>query len=434
MVALWDADPAYCFSDNDMLIQCGIGDRIRKWKDTDGVHTLTQGWSVGGVFLAFVDGKYVARWDGGDAYFSCSTVNAAVPDAATVACRYDLDPLGVHARPNRWKIINTRNDQEGWDSFVNDFAYPSTFRNPRIEELAPVPDVGRHTLMYRSSATVWNRRLDGVQVNSTAAYSAGDAFYLGIYYATGDYPAFVLYDNAISDEDAEDLETWLEERLPARVLPFSLTWNDAATYPAVKIPVGANTARVQLWGGGGGGGGAQVGVDSGGGGGGGGAYSEKTIEVVPGESISVIVGAGGAGGAGIGDGTAGGYSSITADAVLASGGGEGGSGDNSGSGGTGGGSGGGIGDIKYSGGDGAEAADTENAAGGGSSAGPAADGVAASSSTGATAPTGGGNGGNGAATPTAGQAPGGGGGGAQFDGAGTGAAGAPGKAIITYSQ
>lgn len=93
------------------------------------------------------------------------------------------------------------------------------------------------------------------------------------------------------------------------------------------VPSRVTTMLVELYGGGGGGG-AECGGAAGGGGGAG-AFSRSVIEVSPGSTLSVDVGAGGAGGSGSSDnGTAGASTSIFlgTTALVFANGGEGGQG------------------------------------------------------------------------------------------------------------
>ncbi len=77
------------------------------------------------------------------------------------------------------------------------------------------------------------------------------------------------------------------------------------------VPAGVRKLLIEAWGGGGGGGGGTGGAAcSGGAGGGGGGYGKVIVDVTPGESAAVAVGAGGGGGAVGGAGGPGGLSSI----------------------------------------------------------------------------------------------------------------------------
>lgn len=271
-----------------------------------------------------------------------------------------------------------------------------------------------------------------------------------------------------------------------------VTWEDATTIgvgtqtftsnDTFVVPAGVTSLLVEACGGGGGGGGGGTGSGSGGGGGGGGApVFSRVVTVVPGETITIVIGTGGAGGA---IGTVGvvGVSTTlvgsTSGALLtAIGGGFGGDGfdDLAGAGSDGGnsiGAGGGGGDGTVTGGGGGggstgpggtsligSARSGSNGGGGaggntstaGSSGGPTVMFVTAAAG-GSTAASGGGGGGggsgfgiggaggNGAATPTAGTAAaantgggGGGGGGSGDAGAGAaGAAGGSGKVILRW--
>lgn len=100
------------------------------------------------------------------------------------------------------------------------------------------------------------------------------------------------------------------------------------------VPDEIKRISIEAWGGGGGGGGDD---GNGGRGGGGGGYVKKNFSVVPGETLTIIVGAGGAGGASGGScGSNGGASSVSLGGVqiLSTNGGNAGCGDSGGVGGS----------------------------------------------------------------------------------------------------
>ena len=121
---------------------------------------------------------------------------------------------------------------------------------------------------------------------------------------------------------------------------FPSAGNVAFTTPGTyrfTVPPGVTSLNVDLVAGGGGGGGAmEVGNGDGGGGGGSGGYlSGSTLNVVPGEILTIVVGAGGIGGPYVGrtetapGGNAGEASSITGSLEsLSATGGDGGTGGN----------------------------------------------------------------------------------------------------------
>ena len=202
------------------------------------------------------------------------------------------------------------------------------------------------------------------------------------------------------------------------------------------VPDNVNQITVESWGAGGRGGSVTTGgVNAGRGGGGGGAYVSSTLLVIPGEVLTVRVGAGATGTA------AGGNSWVrrgTNDLVRAVGGGSVGDVTAGASGGSGAAS---FGDIRFSGGDGASGTSSgiRLGGGGGSSAGIAASGLSATDATGAVAPAGGGSGGDGrtgsSGDGSPGVVPGGGGGGSMRDGRGSrpeGGAGADGRVVIRF--
>lgn len=182
--------------------------------------------------------------------------------------------------------------------------------------------------------------------------------------------------------------------------------------PGTYYFVVSDTTRMtfEVWGGGGRGGGKDSG-SGGGGGGGGGAYARKTIDLVEGDRIDIVVGAGG----GVGSDINGGISEVKLNnsVFLKAAGGKGVV-NNTNVGGAGGAVEDCEGDIIRSGGNGGNVSGS-NGGGGGSSGGPAANGENASGSTGGIAPPNGGNGANGrtsAGHGVDGSPPGGGGGGA----------------------
>lgn len=206
-----------------------------------------------------------------------------------------------------------------------------------------------------------------------------------------------------------------------------------------QVPAGVYQINVKSWGAGGGGGGggsAQPGGDGGGAG-----YTNSTLSVTPGETLTIRVGGSGSGGAVVGTvssgGGGGGYSGVfrnTTSLIIAAGGGGGGGGDNQagapagGAGGVGGGSNGGSG----SGGGGSVTGGSGGTQSAGGSAGSGAGSPTAGSSlaggdgghlTGSRIPGGTNGGGRGGGGDSGIYRSGGGGGGAGYYGGGGGGAG-----------
>lgn len=76
------------------------------------------------------------------------------------------------------------------------------------------------------------------------------------------------------------------------------------------VPSGVSSVYARVWGAGGGGGGCTTNAGAGSGGGGG-EYREGALSVLPGQTVTIVVGSGGAGGAAGVNGTAGTLSSVT---------------------------------------------------------------------------------------------------------------------------
>jgi len=219
----------------------------------------------------------------------------------------------------------------------------------------------------------------------------------------------------------------------------SVTYSSSDTW---ICPAGVTTVSVECWGGGGPGGNGKgfLGRTGMGGGGAGGAYARSTINVTPGTSYTVTVGAQQASGL---QGNPSWFSSSST--VFAEGGAQGNPGtatissNKFGTGGTGSKS-SSIGTVTFKGGDGYTSSSTTVSTGGGGSAGNASNGISATSATGAAAVTGGGAGGNGASGHDQGGTqgsllgPGGGGGGAWAIGSTNqgGGFGAAGQVKLTY--
>ncbi|HXB40794.1 MAG TPA: hypothetical protein VNZ49_09655, partial [Bacteroidia bacterium] len=83
------------------------------------------------------------------------------------------------------------------------------------------------------------------------------------------------------------------------------TYNYTGANQTFVVPCGVFSATVQVWGGGGGGGGTD-GSGTPATGGGGGAYATSVLALVPGNTLTMIVGGGGAAGPGCTSGTGGG--------------------------------------------------------------------------------------------------------------------------------
>ena len=216
------------------------------------------------------------------------------------------------------------------------------------------------------------------------------------------------------------------------------------------VPAGVTSIIVKAWGGGGGGGGG--GTSGVGGDGGGGGYSQATLSVTPGETLTVYVGGGGGGGLHNGftagysgqGGGGGGFSGVyrgATELIMAGAGGGGGGGDNSistpgGAGGAGGGTTADDGGVSSNAGGGSGGSDSaagaggvslgvynDGAAGSGHSGGAGGDGLAAEGADG-SGPAGGANGGGAGGTDDVGgngYGAGGGGGGGLYGGGGGGA-------------
>ena len=183
------------------------------------------------------------------------------------------------------------------------------------------------------------------------------------------------------------------------------------------VPDGVRKIFCKVYGGGGGGGGgASSNINWAGVGGAGGGYTEGYIDVIPGDSISIVVGGGGSGGSSGGNGSQGGDSSVGVD-LFAYGG---------------------------SGGNYQQSSDTFQSIGGGYLGGNGYNGGGGDIVKSAPSPLAiggaggncGGDGGQGgvstSTTPGPAVAPGGGGGGAAGAGGVSGANGAPGRVVIFY--
>ncbi len=205
---------------------------------------------------------------------------------------------------------------------------------------------------------------------------------------------------------------------------YAQTYSIAGTYTWV-CPEGVTSITVECWGGGGG---CGTSYSRAGGGAGGGAYASSILNVVPGNSYTVIVGSGGS------IGNNGNYSSFGSGPLVRAAGGTRGE-DGYGVGGTVANS---IGTIRFAGGNGGSRYSSDRTGGGGGgSATSTANGSNGSDGSyydGGTGGAGQGNGGNGGDQDQSGGtgiAPGGGGGGRGHDGSSSGT-GADGQVIITY--
>ncbi len=205
---------------------------------------------------------------------------------------------------------------------------------------------------------------------------------------------------------------------------ISETFSSAGTY-TWTCPTGITSIKVECWGGGGG---CGTSYSRAGGGAGGGAYASSILNVVPGNSYTVIVGSGGS------IGNNGNYSSFGSGPLVRAAGGTRGE-DGYGVGGTVANS---IGTIRFAGGNGGSRYSSDRTGGGGGgSATPTANGSNGSNGSyydGGAGGAGQGNGGNGGDRNSPGGTgitPGGGGGGRGYDGSSSGT-GADGQVIITY--
>ena len=220
------------------------------------------------------------------------------------------------------------------------------------------------------------------------------------------------------------------------------TYTTASSFMWV-CPPNVTSVQVQCWGAGGGGGNSNNNFINGGHGGGGGAFSQTTINVIPGTTYYLSVGQGGAGApissttlAGNGGDTWFNTTNIIPtnnSGVLAKGGLRGPN-NTSVTINNGGPSSSGFGTIKYQGGNGYTGT-LSGGGGGGSSAGINSNGVNSISFLGASAPTGGGNGGDGSNSVNGlpGISPGGGGGGSDDFSNKSGGNGANGQIKLTYT-
>src|SRR3989344_3109 len=190
------------------------------------------------------------------------------------------------------------------------------------------------------------------------------------------------------------------------------------------VPVGVTSITVKAWGAGGGGGSDSAAGGPTAGAGGGGGFAQATINVTPGETLTIEVGTGGAGAAAQGGGNGGGYTAIKRGStylVQAGAGGGGGGMNQAGAGGAGGGASGIIGtngQTAVAGGPGTDSAGGAGGAGGTSGTNGAAGVANAGGNGGATGSGGAGGTGAGGAGGTAAAGGGAGGGGGRFGGCG----------------
>lgn len=121
-------------------------------------------------------------------------------------------------------------------------------------------------------------------------------------------PGAIRFSSANGSLEVSDGIAWYPVTLGAAISPAGTAEFTAAGTQSFVVPAGVTRLTVDIWGGGGGGGGKSPGLDSptsgtcnsgtpgysgGGGGGASGSAGRFAIDVTPGESLTVIVGAGG---------------------------------------------------------------------------------------------------------------------------------------------
>ncbi|KKQ60711.1 MAG: hypothetical protein US83_C0013G0001, partial [Candidatus Falkowbacteria bacterium GW2011_GWC2_38_22] len=183
--------------------------------------------------------------------------------------------------------------------------------------------------------------------DSTAYANHGDQYgnneFIAKIYQGQDFDGANDYLN-IADNNSLDLTSamtmsfWMNGEIGTEPVASSSVYTSAGTQ-TFTVPVGVTKITVKAWGaGGGGGGGANGGAETNrnpGGDGGGGGYILSTINVVPGETLTIAVGGGGGGGAYNADassgGGGGGRTAVlrSTSLLLAAGGGAGGGGGSS---------------------------------------------------------------------------------------------------------
>ena len=96
----------------------------------------------------------------------------------------------------------------------------------------------------------------------------------------------ILYSNALSTEQRQQVEGYLAWKWGFNPLPFYTTFSYTGALQSYVVPAGATSTYVYMWGAGGGG-------LNGGNEGGAGAYIQGALATTPGETLSILVGGGG---------------------------------------------------------------------------------------------------------------------------------------------
>jgi hypothetical protein len=215
-LAVWlQAGPTWCFSDDAGTTPSTDGGVVAVWKDRSGnARNFVQATGAARPLLVLSGATWVVRFDGTDDALSGGDLSAAFPSAGTVGWRADITDA------QDFTVFATAAN-DSWDNFQAGNSYPGTLRAVRVDSQPIIPGSGKRTVVQRSSASGWTRRVGGTQdISAAAGHSGGAAWTIGRCagqvnrYAAADVAGLVAYTAAVTDAQAALIETYLASLLP----------------------------------------------------------------------------------------------------------------------------------------------------------------------------------------------------------------------------
>jgi hypothetical protein len=191
-------------------------DPVGTWKARNAAVYFSAVSTSGRPTLQFDAGKPYLLFDGVDDRLSAGDLSASFPSAGTLAWRADPDDAEPDA-DSGYAVVRTANN-DSWDNFQGAASFPGQLLTTRLDT-QPIVPATRHTVVIRSSASAWTRRLNGTQdISAAADFSGGAAWDIaysvgasgtGVRYLHGAVAAVAAYSRAVSDAEAARLEAYL---------------------------------------------------------------------------------------------------------------------------------------------------------------------------------------------------------------------------------
>jgi hypothetical protein len=211
-LVLW-ADPAFGryqeTTGASATTPAGAGDPVGTWKARTGQYATAASTGTRPL-VGSATGGPVLTFDGVDDLLTWGDLSASFPTAGTLAVRVLHTGNASTAR----EFFQT-GAVDSYSRFTGVASFPSALRSARVET-QPVVPLSWATVVVRSDASGWTRRLNGTQdISTTAAYQAGALWQVGgcttgiNKFLEGGIAPVAAYSRVLTDTECADLEAYM---------------------------------------------------------------------------------------------------------------------------------------------------------------------------------------------------------------------------------